>query len=70
MAKRSKMTFEKRRREMEKKKKRAEKLERKHDDSEDTEPQEIPDPLDMFREYEEEVGIIRDRPDESEPSSG
>ncbi|MCA9320326.1 MAG: hypothetical protein KDB53_06310 [Planctomycetes bacterium] len=31
MARRSKMTFEKKRREMDKKKKRAEKLERKHD---------------------------------------
>jgi hypothetical protein len=59
MAKSNRTTFEKRRRELEKKQKRAAKLEKKHDRSEPTEEKVIPDPLDAFKEYESQADARR-----------
>ena len=73
MARRNKMTFEKRRREMAKKKARAEKLERKHDRTRAEQENEIPDPLEAFKEYEAEHGTRfeeEEGDEEKTPESG
>ena len=66
MARRNKMTYEKKRREMEKKKTRAEKLERRQDRSKADEKPELPDPFEAFKEYEEANGTGIFRPEEDE----